>query len=145
MSKRIIGLLELAALFFTGRSSAGGTSAEAGSAGVTITRWSTSIGGAEGNPGQQVLSYQPACRTTPPAGWVPPNLGEELAAHVTDTDRRIMVGKTLAPHAFMQIDGETRFKSKGATKEEIRRWEPSFTGIRLSTETTLPLPGQTGK
>ena len=95
---------------------------------------------------EQVVSYHLTLYNGEPVDirvhWIEPVLIEQVSERLLIPDHRVVVEKTLAPNSSLEISGEFTFENKGATKTEIMSWEPLFTGITLSSEMTLPVPGQ---
>ena len=57
-------------------------------------------------------------------------------------DRAVPVNRTLAPGAWLTVEGAFTFDAEGRTKEDILAWEPFVTGFRVASEQVLPMPGQ---
>ena len=109
---------------------------------------STAIGGVEGNINEQVFSYNLTLLNAEPVDvvvhWIEPVLVEEMSKRAPTIDRRLIVEKTLAPNTYLEISGEFTFDTEDTTKLQIMSWEPFITGITVSSDMTLSLPGQTG-
>ena len=143
MKKKIVSLLSVAALLFTSCSFSPQTSRDVASTGIKITQMDTALGGSET---EQLVSYHFVLYNGESVSivvhWIEPVLIEQVSERLLTPDHRVVVEKTLAPNSSLEIRGEFTFENKGATKIEILSWEPLFTGITLSSDMTLPLPGQ---
>jgi hypothetical protein len=146
MKKRLVSLLSVAVLLFTGCSLSPKTSRDAISTGIKITQMDTAMSGSDT---EQVVSYHLTLYNGESVNvvvhWIEPVLIEQVSERLRTPDHRLFVEKTLAPNSSLEISGEFTFENKGATKSEIMSWKPLFTGIALSSEMTLPVPAQEGK
>lgn len=149
MRKSIIILTIIVIVFLAGCSVPGNIDTAASMTAIRIADIDTAIGGIEGNLDEQVFSYHLTLLNTEPVDvvihWIEPVLGEHMSNQVLTADRRVIVEKTLAPNTYLEISGGFTFDTQGATKMQIMSWEPFITGIKLSSEITLSLPGQAGK
>jgi hypothetical protein len=146
MKKRLVSLLFAAVLLFTSCSFSPNISRDAVPTGIKIIQLDTALGGSET---KQVVSYHLVLYNGESVNivvhWIEPVLIEQVSKRVLPPGPRLVVEKALAPNSSLEIRGEFTFENKGATKTEIMNWGPLFTGITLSSEMTLPLPGQEGK
>jgi hypothetical protein len=103
----------------------------------------TAIGGSEI---EQVVSYHLTLYNGESVNmivhWIEPVLVKQVSERLRTSDQRVLVEKTLAPNSSLEISGKFTFENKDATKIEILGWGPLLTGITLSSEKILPLPGQ---
>ena len=58
------------------------------------------------------------------------------------------MSKQLAPGVSIEIMGSVMFSSEGLTKDQMAKWEPLLTGVRISysgqghsIQEVLPIPG----
>jgi hypothetical protein len=149
MRKSIRILTIIVIVFLAGCSVSGNTDTTESMTGIRIAEMDTAVGGIEGNLDEQVFSYHLTLLNTEPVDvvvhWIEPVLEEHVSGRVLIADRHVIVEKTLAPNTYLEISGGLTFDTQGATKMEIMSWEPFITGIKLSSEITLSLPGQAGK
>ena len=148
MKKRVMSLTIVVALFLANCSPSENTRTSASMTGIRITGMSTAIGGVKGNTNEQIFSYNLTLLNAEPVDvvvhWIEPVLVEEVSTRVLTTDRRLIVEKTLAPNTYLEISGKFTFDTEDTTKMQIMSWGPFITGITVSSEMTLSLPGQTG-
>ena len=143
MKKRLVSLLFVVVLLFASCSLSPKTNRDALATGIKITQMDTAIGGSEI---EQVVSYHLTLYNGESVNmivhWIEPVLVKQVSERLRTSDQRVLVEKTLAPNSSLEISGKFTFENKGATKIEILGWGPLLTGITLSSEKILPLPGQ---
>ena len=143
MKKRLLSLVSVAILLLTNCSASTNRNKDITSTGIKIIDAVTSIAASET---QQVVSYHFVLYNGESVNivvhWIEPILIEQVSERLRTSDTRVVVEKVIAPNSSVQIAGEFAFENKGATKAEIVSWEPLITGCTLSSEMTLPLPGQ---
>jgi hypothetical protein len=149
MKKQLMSVLILTVLLLTSCSASTTRKGSALLPGIQITEMDSAIGGSEDNPDRQIFSYHFVLQNQEPfdivVHWIEPVLVKELSERVLTADYRVQVERSLAPNSYLEISGKFPFGTKGVTKMEISGWQPFFTGIRVSSEITLPIPGQEAK
>lgn len=120
--------------------------------GLRLTSITTAIGAVDNETDRQSLSYRAylfnGLEDEVYVDWVEPLLHEELSKRLLTKDSRVVVSMQLAPGVSIEITGSVIFSSEGLSKEEIAKWEPLFTGIKVlyhrqghSVQEILPIPG----
>jgi hypothetical protein len=111
--------------------------------GLQITNVTTSIGGENGNPNQQVISYIVTINnpgdTTVTLLWLEPVLQDSLSGRASDANLRNEVNKVLGPNSQVDIQGQLILDTSGLTKPDITQSGTLFSGISISTYQTIPL------
>jgi hypothetical protein len=142
MKKRLASLLSVTILLLTSCSLSPNTGRDTTTTGIQITDMVTSLGGSET---EQVVTYRFILYNGESVNmvvhWIEPELIQQVSERLLTPEPRVVVEKTIVPNSSLEISGEFRFENKAATKTEILNWGPLITGITLSLEVTLPLPG----
>ena len=149
MKKSIVILTLIAVVFLAGCSVSANIGTSTPMTGIRVTEMDTAIGVVEGNHNEQVFSYNLTLLNTELVDvvvhWIEPVLVKNVSKRALTADHRVIVEKTLAPNTYLEVSGGFTFDSQGATKIQILSWEPFITGISVSTEIILSIPGQAEK
>jgi hypothetical protein len=110
---------------------------------LQITDVSFSVGGDNGEPGRQTLSYNvvinnPSNRVVTLL-WLEPVLQNSISVRVLDTDLRNAVNKVLEPNSQEGIHGQLTLNTNGLSKLEITQLASLFNGFTISTNQTILL------
>ena len=112
--------------------------------GIQITDFSSSIGGVDGNPDQQVISYNVTINNPNDnpitLSWLEPVLQDSVSGRTSETGLRNAVNKVLAPNSQAAIHGQLTLNTSGLTKSDITQLGSLFSGFTISTTQTIPLP-----
>ena len=112
--------------------------------GIQITDFSSSIGGVDGNPDQQVISYNITINNPNEnpitLSWLEPVLQDSVSGRTSETGLRNAVNKVLAPNSQAAIHGQLTLNTSGLTKSDITQLGSLFSGFTISTTQTIPLP-----
>ena len=100
-----------------------------------------SIGGNKDNFDTQVISYEITLKNTDVVKkhikWVEPELSQEFKSRILSKDLKIQVEKEVEPNAFLTIEFEIEFDSKGMSKEDIIKLQPYVTELKVITESEI--------
>jgi hypothetical protein len=111
--------------------------------GIQIMDLRSTVGLAEENVNQQVVSYNVTLLNPGPDAvtllWLEPVLQDPISKRVLDKNLRIMVDQTMAPNSPLVVTGTFNFDTSGLTKTEIASWGSFFSGVTISSEQTLSL------
>jgi len=114
------------------------------SAGLQITDFSSSIGGVDGNPEQEAISYNVTINNpsnnTVTVLWLEPVLKDSISGRVSDTNLQHAVNEVVGPNSQVDIHGQLTLNTGGLTKSDITQSGSLFSGFMISTNQTIPLP-----
>jgi hypothetical protein len=111
---------------------------------IQIADFSSSINGVDGNPDQQVISYNMtiynSSDNTITLLWLKPVLQDSLSGRVTDANLKTEENETIAPNSQLAVHGQIAINTSGLTKQDIAQLGSLFSGFTISTNQTIPLP-----
>ena len=111
---------------------------------LQIADFSSSINGVDGNPDQQVVSYNMTIHNsgdnTITLLWLKPVLRDSLAGRVTDANIKTEENETIAPNSQVAVHGQIAINTSDLTKQDIAQLGSLFSGFTISTNQTIPLP-----
>jgi hypothetical protein len=111
---------------------------------IQIADFSSSISGADGNPDQQVVSYDMTIHNsgdnTITLLWLKPVLHDSLSGRVVDANSKTEENETIAPNSQLAVHGQIAINTSGLTKQDIAQLGSLFSGFTISTNQTIPLP-----
>ncbi|MFN2235983.1 MAG: hypothetical protein ACK2U1_17300, partial [Anaerolineales bacterium] len=115
-----------------------------GSGGLQIADFSSSIGGVDGNPDQQLVSYTVtifnASDGTVTLLWLEPILQDSISGRAADSGLRHEINEVIAPNSQLDIHGQLTLSTSGLTKQDMTQLGSLFRGFTVSTNQTIPLP-----
>jgi hypothetical protein len=110
---------------------------------INITGMVSSIGAASDTPADQrfscTITLQNNGLTDVTIRYIEPVLLGPFIDKARGNDFKIMVNKTIAPEACIEVSGEILFDALGMTKEQIVAMEPFFNEIIINTDKVLPV------
>ena len=111
---------------------------------IQIADFSSSINGVDGNPDQQVISYNMtiynSSDNTITLLWLKPVLQDSLSGRVMDANLKTEENETIAPNSQLAVHGQIAINTSGLTKQDIAQLGSLFSGFTISTNQTIPLP-----
>jgi hypothetical protein len=112
-------------------------------AGFIVMNVTSGLGG--DSPNEQVVTY--TMRLSMEGidrvfvNWVEPVLAEEILDRLQSPDNQVVVNQFLGPGDTLEVSGQFVFNSEGLSKPDLASLEPLISGMQVSTEWVLALPG----
>lgn len=112
--------------------------------GLAVDSMTTSIGEVSEDLSEQRLTYTLYLtnRTDQPVEVrsFEPLLSDDFRGRVRNDTVQVTADQTLAPGDTAGLSGELLFDAGDLSKADIEALQPFLTGVRVTTDTTLPLP-----
>lgn len=112
--------------------------------GLTIGNWSSSIGSVnETDLDKTIYSYSVYVTNENEKNVfikeIQPSVNEAIKNKIISKEIVVNVNKDIKPNETIQIKGEIILDTKGLEKQDIVKFEPFITDIKVSTEETISL------
>lgn len=123
------------------------SSGASGAGGLVVIGTSTSIGQVSSvNPNTQTYSYQVTFQNksdvTIYIESIEPVLSSKVESKVLVDNLIKAVSRNVAGGGTLEVTGSFPFDATGLSKEDIAKLEPFITAYRVTSDETLPIPGQ---
>ena len=109
---------------------------------IAIPSMVTSIGSADGDTSQQILTYRATLsnegKDNVIISWIQPVLSSSLEQRLITQDCGILIDQSIASNHWIEVSGELTFDTTGLSKSEIAH-QCFITGLTIDSESTISL------